>query len=227
MWLLRWLLFRFMFLSGAVSFLAAIPRGPTSPRSPTIFTRSRYRPHLPGTPSPAAACTHSVNGGDLYYRTGVPFLIFCPRRLRFIAAFGFILLQLLIMLTGNYTFFNILVLALCLVLFDDAALRKTSPRSGSLCTKPRSEYSAGKGRLFGRRSVGAFNCVCGVIFYAAFGGPYVRSGEVDRRCNCSLWYRQFIWPVCGNDYRSAGNIIEGWTTVSTGANMHSNTNRAT
>jgi hypothetical protein len=36
-------------------------------------------------------------------------------------------LQVVILLTGNYAFFNLLTMALCLVLFDDAALRKVLP----------------------------------------------------------------------------------------------------
>jgi lipase maturation factor 1 len=47
--------------------------------------------------------------------------------LRFVAAFGISLLSVMIILTGNYTFFNILNMLLCLVLFDDAALRKVLP----------------------------------------------------------------------------------------------------
>ena len=50
----------------------------------------------------------------------LPFLIFGPRRLKQVAAFGFISLQLLIFFTGNYTFFNLLAIALCLFLLDDA-----------------------------------------------------------------------------------------------------------
>jgi hypothetical protein len=55
---------------------------------------------------------------------GLPFLIFAPRRLRFVAAGGFTLLMILISLTGNYTFFNLLTGALCVTLLDDAALRR-------------------------------------------------------------------------------------------------------
>ena len=54
----------------------------------------------------------------------LPFLIFAPRRLRFVAAFGFLLLESLILLTGNYNWFNLQTMLLCLPLFDDAALRK-------------------------------------------------------------------------------------------------------
>jgi lipase maturation factor 1 len=57
----------------------------------------------------------------------LPFLIFSPRRLRFFAAFGILLLQSCIFLTGNYNWFNLQTMLLCLLLFDDAALRKILP----------------------------------------------------------------------------------------------------
>ena len=59
----------------------------------------------------------------------VPFLIFAPRRLRFLGCWLLILLQVIILLTGNYCFFNWLTIALCLLLLDDAALRKLIPKS--------------------------------------------------------------------------------------------------
>ena len=49
----------------------------------------------------------------------VPFLIFAPRRLRTAGCIGLVGLQMLIILTGNYCFFNLLTLALCLLLIDD------------------------------------------------------------------------------------------------------------
>jgi len=54
---------------------------------------------------------------------GLPILMFGPRRLKQIAAFGTIGLQILILLTGNYTFFNLLTIALCLFLLDDSFFR--------------------------------------------------------------------------------------------------------
>ena len=48
-----------------------------------------------------------------------PFFIWAPRRPRLIAAGLMIFLQLVIALTGNYCFFNLLTLALCLLLIDD------------------------------------------------------------------------------------------------------------
>jgi len=58
----------------------------------------------------------------------LPFLIFGPRRLRFCAAFGIVLLQGCILLTGNYNWFNLQTMLLCLLLFDDAAIRSLLPR---------------------------------------------------------------------------------------------------
>jgi lipase maturation factor 1 len=57
-----------------------------------------------------------------------PFFIWAPRRLRLLAAGLLIGLQVLIALTGNYAFFNLLTIVLCLLLIDDqvwrAVLRK-------------------------------------------------------------------------------------------------------
>jgi len=52
----------------------------------------------------------------------VPFFIWAPRRPRLIAAGLMIFLQFAIAITGNYCFFNLLTIALCLLLIDDAAV---------------------------------------------------------------------------------------------------------
>jgi len=51
-----------------------------------------------------------------------PFFIWAPRRLRLIAAELVIFLQIVIALTGNYCFFNLLTIALCLLLIDDSVI---------------------------------------------------------------------------------------------------------
>jgi lipase maturation factor 1 len=61
-----------------------------------------------------------------------PFFIWAPRRPRLIAAGLIISLQIIIAITGNYCFFNLLTLALCLLLIDDAAVRRGSPGSRTL-----------------------------------------------------------------------------------------------
>jgi len=58
----------------------------------------------------------------------VPFFIWAPRRLRLIAAGLLIFLQLAIAITGNYCFFNMLTIALCLLLIDDASIGRALER---------------------------------------------------------------------------------------------------
>ena len=57
----------------------------------------------------------------------IPFLIFAPRRPRQLACAVLIAFQALIFLTGNYCFFNLLTMALCVVLLDDAAIKALLP----------------------------------------------------------------------------------------------------
>ena len=59
----------------------------------------------------------------LVVETVVPFFIWAPRRVRLLAAALLIGLQVLIALTGNYAFFNLLTIALCLLLIDDQTWR--------------------------------------------------------------------------------------------------------
>jgi predicted DCC family thiol-disulfide oxidoreductase YuxK len=64
----------------------------------------------------------------LFVECVVALFIWAPRRVRHIACALLISLQVLIALTGNYCFFNLLTIALCFLLIDDAFwLRKRSP----------------------------------------------------------------------------------------------------
>ena len=47
-------------------------------------------------------------------------LIWFPRHLRLLGCGAIVFLQIVIGLTGNYAFFNLLTIALCLLLIDDA-----------------------------------------------------------------------------------------------------------
>src|SRR2546426_5437759 len=65
--------------------------------------------------------------GTYLLEIGVPFLIFGPRPVRLAACGGVILMQLLIFGTGNYNFFNLLTIALALLLVDDAVWASVLP----------------------------------------------------------------------------------------------------
>ena len=56
------------------------------------------------------------------------FFIWAPRRPGLVAAGLMIFLQMVIALTGNYCFFNLLTIALCLLLVDDAAISRGMER---------------------------------------------------------------------------------------------------
>jgi predicted DCC family thiol-disulfide oxidoreductase YuxK len=56
----------------------------------------------------------------------VPLFIWAPRRLRLLACGLLVFLQIVIAATGNYCFFNLLTIALCLLLVDDSTWRRKS-----------------------------------------------------------------------------------------------------
>lgn len=129
LWLLRWLLFRFMFLSGAVKLASGDPAW-GSLQALRYFLETQPLPtplawhafQLPEGLLAAVAAAHFV------IELGLPLLVFLPRRPRLMAAAGFLALQLPILATGNFGFFNLLTLALLVPLMDDAFLRRLFSR---------------------------------------------------------------------------------------------------
>jgi predicted DCC family thiol-disulfide oxidoreductase YuxK len=124
-WLFRWLLFRLVFLSGAVKILS---------HDKTWRDLSALNYHYWTQPLPNRISWFMAQFPDWFQRMstafvlgaelGIPFLIFAPRRLRIFAAKWLLILQVLIFLTGNYTFFNLLAMALCVFLFDDRTFER-------------------------------------------------------------------------------------------------------
>jgi lipase maturation factor 1 len=128
LWLLRWLLFRLMLESGCVKLLSgdaswwhltALRVHYETQPLPTWI--GWYAHQLP--PAVQAVCCFLL----LFIELFVPVFIFAGRRARLTAAGIFVLLQVLILLTGNYTFFNWLTILLCLPLLDDEALKLRRP----------------------------------------------------------------------------------------------------
>jgi hypothetical protein len=119
-WLFRWLLFRLMFESGAVKLLS---------HDPSWHNLTALAFHYQTQPLPTPLAWYMMQLPLWFQKTStvfvfgveliLPFLMFGPRRLKQIAGVGTIAMQVLILLTGNYTFFNLLAIALCLFLFDD------------------------------------------------------------------------------------------------------------
>lgn len=119
-WAYRWLLFRLMFGSGVVKLVS----GDASWWNLTALTRHYETQPLPNV---VAWYTHHLPAGFHTFscavmfviELAVPFMFFAPRRARHLAAAATIGLQILIILTGNYTFFNLLTIALCFWLIED------------------------------------------------------------------------------------------------------------
>jgi Lipase maturation factor len=118
-----------MFMSGVVKLLSDDPNWRN-------LSALSYHFLTQPLPTPLAWYAAQLPPGALKFATGgtffveliLPFLIFCPRRLRFLSAFGILLLQGCILITGNYNWFNLQTMLLCLPLFDDAAVREILPR---------------------------------------------------------------------------------------------------
>ncbi len=129
-WLYRWLVFRYLFLAGAVKLLS----GDATWHAWTALDYHFWTQPLP-TPFAwyAAQLPHAILVGGtvatLAFELVIVFLIFLPRRPRAFAAWCVLLFQALILVTGNYNFFNLLSMLMCVFLFDDAALRRALPAS--------------------------------------------------------------------------------------------------
>ncbi|MFG0295505.1 MAG: lipase maturation factor family protein [Maioricimonas sp. JB045] len=122
-WLLWLLLLKLMFLSGVTKLLSGDPTWRDLSAldfhyqtQPIPNPLSWYAHHLPGWWQRfSLICMYVIE-------LVLPFLIFGPRTVRLVAAGGLILLQVLIELTGNYGFFNLLTIVLCIPVLDDHVL---------------------------------------------------------------------------------------------------------
>ena len=119
-WLFRWLLFRFMVQSGLVKLLSGDP-------SWQQLTALQF--HFESQPLPTALAWYAHRLPEAMSQAGVvftfiaelmiPLLILMPRNPRLLAAIFIVLFELMIFATGSYNFFNILTIAMCLLLLDD------------------------------------------------------------------------------------------------------------
>ncbi len=159
--LFRCLLFRFMFLSGAVKLLS----GDATWRN---FTALNFHYETQPLPTWTSWYMHQLpewfqKGSvamTLAIELAIPFLIFAPRRLRLFAAVCLGGLNLLVFLTGNFTFFNLLAIALCLFLLDDADIRRWLP---ARITKLLTQRPVQENRLFLRN--GALTILAALLLF--------------------------------------------------------------
>jgi lipase maturation factor 1 len=160
-WLARALLWKLMFLSGAVKLLSGDPTW----RDLSALSYHWWTQPLPlATSAWAAALPDALQrvstAGALAIELGAPFGLLGPRRVRLVALGLLVALQLLIALTGNYGFFNLLALALCATWLDDRALVR-------LARLAPVERSAGPTPLRVARRAGALALLAASLIVAA------------------------------------------------------------
>ncbi|HEX4667838.1 MAG TPA: lipase maturation factor family protein [Chthoniobacterales bacterium] len=120
LFLLQFLLFKLMFMSGVVKLTSG---------DPSWWNLSALDYHYWTQPLPTVLgwwadkspewFKHFSTEATLVIEIVLPFFIWFPRRLRLLACGLFVVFQIAIGLTGNYAFFNLLTIALCLLLIDD------------------------------------------------------------------------------------------------------------
>lgn len=144
LWLVRWLLFRFMFSSGAVKLTANCSAW-------WGLTALNYHFESQCIPTTLAWFAHQIP--EWFLKLGVvatfvielpiPFLFFAPTdSLKLLSFWLQVLLQVLIILTGNFNFFNLLTLVLCVSLLNDSHLPSFLKRhEGFLNSSTRSSQS--------------------------------------------------------------------------------------
>ncbi len=147
-WAYRFLLFRLMFESGVVKLMS---------HDPSWRNLHALRFHFLTQPLPTPLAYYmyrapawlldSLTFLTLFIELVAPFCFFLPRRWRYAGTILVILLQIIILLTGNYAFFNLLTLSLCLWCFSDATylplrgmLQRTYPVRRAI--PPRMSYIA-------------------------------------------------------------------------------------
>ena len=132
LWLLRLLLFKLMLQSGLVKLLSGDPAW----RGLTALTYHYWTQPLP---TPLAWWANRLPlgvqkfscGAMFAVELGAPWLLLGPRRVRAAGAAAIAALMVLIASTGNYGFFNLLTLVLCLTALDDSfpLLRGLAPKT--------------------------------------------------------------------------------------------------
>ena len=119
-WLLWWLLFRLMFGSGVVKLASGDP-------SWRDLTAMAFHYETQPLPTPIAWYAAQLplwfqrvsTGLVLVIELVMPWLIIAGGRVRHVGAAVLLALQAGIAITGNYTFFNLLTAALCVLLIED------------------------------------------------------------------------------------------------------------
>jgi len=126
-WLIRWMLFRLMFGAGMIKI-----RGDACWRDLTCLT---YHYETQPLPNPLSWWFHHTPIWfhklevlfNHFVELVVPFFLFTPRQVRYIAGLLTAFFQAILILSGNLSWLNYLTIVLCIACFDDRFLSRFLP----------------------------------------------------------------------------------------------------
>ncbi len=188
LFLLYLLLFRLMFFSGYVKLAS---------NDPVWWNLTALSIHFETQPLPHALGWYfhqlptwllKVNTVIMFFiELAAPFFVFLSRRLRHTAGMLFIFFMLMITISGNYTFFNMLTIVLCLTLFDNSFYQQRLPQCWlTLLQKQNSSIPAKNTELLQK-------VVCGVMVALALITEGRRWLPIREYPVISQVY-SFVWP---------------------------------
>lgn len=158
----HWLVFRLMFLSGVIKLRSG---------DPSWSSLEALRFHYETQPLPTWTSWYAHQWPDWFQCASlafmfivelfVPFLMLGNRGMRRAAFVLMVALQLGILATGNYGFFNLLTIVLCVSLLDD---RDLSWLPGTSRFEGEAAMTVDQSRVFGRVRRYVLGCILAVIF---------------------------------------------------------------
>ncbi|MCZ6795109.1 MAG: lipase maturation factor family protein [Planctomycetota bacterium] len=200
------LLFKLMFLSGVTKLLSG---------DSTWLRLTALPIHYETQPLPTVLGWYTFHLPDWFHRFSVlgmfvieipvAFLIFAPRRLRHLGALSLMLFQLLIALTGNYTFFNLLTVVLCVLLFDDLFLLQLVPGRWRGRVEPPARSPPALSRPWWLRTA-----IAAPMVLILMVSTYTLLAEVSRTYRNALGRQpppEFSWPV-GATLEMVGRLVD-------------------
>lgn len=172
-WMMRLLVFKLMIMSGLVKLYG----------DPSWRELGALDDHFFTQPIPTWTAYYAHHAGDTLHAIGtavtlvvelaLPWLVFAPRLLRRWFFAGTAALMVAIAATGNYGFFNLLTLAIAVMLLDDAMLARLVPR------RWRSRVPDPSQQPPRPRRYTAIVCAVLAVPILAIGATYARAG-LDR-----------------------------------------------
>ncbi len=183
--LLRFLLFKLMFASGVVKLTARTDHWRDFSALTVHYETQPLPPWTAWYVHQLPEWFHQASMGVMFgIELLVPFFLFGPRRGRIIAAAVLATFQLLIIVTGNYCFFNLLMIVLCVAALDDRVWPRSWSERFAASVRPRRWWLRWPPAWLTVPLAGAYLLLSFELLTGAFRKPIDWSGPAE-----TLWRR--------------------------------------